>query len=168
MEVKDALKLVIEPTRGRSRLSTAAIAARCGLAASTLYDYTNGRDLPARLIPVITHATSDFVLIESVCEACGGYFVPLPKGSCSETETLVAHIKEHSEFILAWSNALADGRVDEAELAAVDRELIEMIESACRLRSEMQKLGEKKKFVARMRSIAEAEARDRKRAVPEM
>jgi len=135
--VKQTLKQVIEPRRG-GQVTAGYVADRMGIATSTLYDYTNGRDLPARLVAAVTMSSGDTALIEALCEACGGVFVPAPRGESLELGTVRRCVHEFAQAMDAACDALEDGSITDRECARVEREGLEAITAVYRLIEEFK------------------------------
>lgn len=103
-----------------------AIAARMGIHHSVLYRWAevgSSRQMPLDRVIQFTLITGDSRPLAALCHAAGGAFIPLPAddAKCSDRD-LVRTIKEFSDLAQVVSAAKADGKVDEFELAKINRE----------------------------------------------
>lgn len=124
--VKQILKNMLEPTHSHRNESVAQIAAKLGLAPTTLYGWTNERNMPAVMIPAITRATGDTSLIEELCHLCGGMFVREPKARVGNVE-LRDLVREGAEAVEAICDAVEDNQVDDAEFDRCEREIMDNV-----------------------------------------
>lgn len=139
MQIHEAVAMMLKPSLGRAKLKLDAFATRMGLSPVTLYQYAEGRrDLPAKLIPPLTHATRDLLLVEELAVACGGTFVPLPNGESLETHSMRRVIKEFAQLVDAACDAMEDGKVTPREADRVQREGMQAIQAIQRLLSEVR------------------------------
>jgi hypothetical protein len=130
--------MMLLPSCGRAKWKVDAIAARTGLATSTLYQYIEGlRDLPVRQVPLLTQAADDTLLIEALAEACGGMYLPLPGGEDIGTGSLVRVIRLFSQLCDGAANAIEDGQITPEELRQVERRGTLAIQAVRRLLNEL-------------------------------
>ena len=96
-----------------------AMAAETRIAGSRLYEiYEGKKHLWADEVPALTRVTGSSLIVATIARACGGTFVPLPTApSALATDLRLASnaMHEFAQTIQAFSEALADGRITQAE-----------------------------------------------------
>ena len=136
LELKKAFKHVVSPRHG-GKYSVEEVAARIGIEAVTLYQYGEHRDLPARLVPIITLATNDTGLIEWMCKACGGEFLPGKEADAKHVENILVPEVMQAEADLhgTLGQSLEDGVIDETENERINRRCDRVSQKIANLRA---------------------------------
>lgn len=134
-QVHEVVRLVIR--RGNIRMISKAL----GLADSTVYGWAqypeeSRHGMPARYIVPFTLAARDALLIRWLANQCGGVFVEWPEAPASLASIsaeLSAALKETSDVMRVWSDAIYDNRLDLKEIADIRRELADALRCLVRL-----------------------------------
>lgn len=79
----------------------------------------------------LTQSSGDQRIVVALAAECGGVFMPLPQASTAGSEDTVRHIgllvKEFGELLSEVSTRAADGVISDNDLAALQRESLEMM-----------------------------------------
>lgn len=121
-----------------------AVADDLGIAAQTLYSYTEGnRRFPAELIVPLVLSTNDHRILSWIAEQVGAVCYPLPShvtgDRCVPVNSEVMRLlclaqREHCHAIEEVSKGLADGAINASELPLMLSEINEAIEALLTLR----------------------------------
>ena len=123
----ETLKAAIDKT------GVKAVSSRLGLSQAMVYKWCTGQDgsgvaNPLDRLAALVEATGDPGIVEWLCEASGGIFVPNPEPSAvskaplavlGQTQRLV---REFSDLLEVIAQSMADGKVDPAEARRIRSE----------------------------------------------
>jgi len=112
-----------QPTRRRADQSVPELAEQLGVSPSLVFQWgePDGRRLHADMIPALTEATGDTLLVEWLNEACGLVAVAAPGGPV-DAAAIGQALKEFGAFIATMASAIEDGRVTRTEMDRISRE----------------------------------------------
>jgi hypothetical protein len=109
-------------------ITVTQLAQRAGLADSTVYEYTGGRrkNIPLILWRALYELTEDVRIPNLVMGEGKGFMVPIPHPNSINTDEaalkqLIEKRKVDLECEMAILDILADGKIDRADRAAIDR-----------------------------------------------
>lgn len=130
MNLNDALYHAVHDYPG----GVAALAARMGLKASTLYSMANPREdahpWSMQRVMQVAAMTGDHRIAHAICEACGGVFIPLGKpadGAAGAYQRMVSAAAAFGDVARAFENAMKDGRITPRERDAIANQGYESI-----------------------------------------
>lgn len=135
MDINDALYHAVHDYKG----GVNALAARMGVAASTLYSMANPND-PSHPWPMqralqVMSFTADQRVIQALCEQAGGVFVPVsPAAPMADlAQRMVSLSAEFGDVARAVGDAVTDGKLTPRERDRAHAQLYELISAAAQL-----------------------------------
>lgn len=147
MKVEDALFHAVHDYEG----GAAALAVRMGLGVSTLYSMANPRDVahewPLKRFRQVVAFTGDMRPIHALCEENGGVFLPVAESSADlpgALQQMVNLCAECGVVARGVADAIKDGRVTQAELAAIETHIFQMIALGAQLGRQLRADSERK------------------------
>lgn len=109
-------------------ITVTQLAQRAGLADSTVYEYTGGRrkNIPLIVWRALYELTEDVRIPNMVMGEGKGFMVPIPDPNSIDTDEsalkqLIEKRKIDLQCEIAILDILADGKIDRADRAAIDR-----------------------------------------------
>ena len=136
MNLKDALYHAVHDYPG----GVAALAARMGLAASTLYSMANPNDAthdwPRERLEQAMVFTGDQQIVQSICTLAGGVFVPVAvthEPVADVSGQMLSLAAEFGGVARAVQDSVRDGRLTARERDRVAKHLYELIAAAAQL-----------------------------------
>lgn len=136
MNINDALYHAVHEYEG----GVATLAVRMGLGSSTLYSMANTNDpthgWPLSRVMQVIAFTRDQRVIQSLAEAAGGVFVPVPQGSGPMPDVAERMLKLSAEFgdvAREVNDSVRDGHLTPRERDRVAKQLYELIAAAAEL-----------------------------------
>lgn len=139
MAPADALKMMIEPSMGRTTKSIPYWANRWGVAPTTLYAMCAGdREITLRIAILATNDTGDSLLLEAIGMATDHIAISVKQGELPSGIPIIEQIadaaQQHAEAIKCACEAVKDGVATPEERMALDKEIVEMMASTTRMR----------------------------------
>ena len=140
MHLRDVAYNVVQDYPG----GAASLAPRIGKNATTLCHELNGTGV-AKLglldAEKITHLAGDMRILEAFATNCGQMLVPLPESVSVADDDCMLRLgdtaREFGDLCKEVAGDLADGRINDNELARIDRECGELIASLHALRESL-------------------------------
>jgi hypothetical protein len=136
MNLKDALYHAVHEYPG----GVAALAARMGLAASSLYSMANpndsSHDWPRERLEQVMVFTGDQRIVQAICALAGGVFVPVgaAQGPLADVSgQMVTLAAEFGDVARAVHDSVRDNRLTSRERDRVAKQLYELISAAAQL-----------------------------------
>lgn len=156
MTPADALKMMLEPSMGRTTKSIPYWAHRMGMAPSTLYAKCNGdREITATDVVLATNATGDSLLLEAIGMATDHILISTKQGELPNGIPIIEQIadaaQQHAEAIKCACEAVKDGVATPEERESLDKEIAEMMASTARMRELVWRLPNKPQNVTRIK-----------------
>ncbi len=119
--------LLVQDLLKKYNISISQVAARCGMADSTLYEYTGGRRkyIPLCVWRALFELTEDIRILELVTGIVETFVVPVPKKCDSQFDgetlkNLIEKRKKDIECETAILDILADGKIDHNDWQAIE------------------------------------------------
>lgn len=130
-------RTILEESRLQAGLSNQNVGKRMGLGTETVARYQREpeegeRDygLPIRRVRIWNQAAGNDLVIQWLCQDCGGVFVRVD-GDCTDAGSITQQMgkvsKEAHEAIAAWLKAIEDGEYEASERLSVTKELRDLV-----------------------------------------
>lgn len=119
----DAAREMILKRGGRAKISVNELAARMDVGPSTLMAVLDTYlAFQVQYVPQMVNAMGDTLLIEALCEDCGGEFMAAPTGEAVDVVTMPGMIGAFAKLCTTACKSLRDGvvSVEEAKRVATD------------------------------------------------
>jgi hypothetical protein len=138
-EYLDAARETILPRKGRAKISANEMAGRLDMAPSTLMAILDTYlAFQVHFVPPIVNASGDTLLIERLCEDCGGAFVKTPAGQDLDLVTIPAVVGAFGKLCTTACKSLRDGAVTAEEAKRVSSEGHAVVRAVLGLIGEMK------------------------------